>query len=114
MSFKIGIITNSLKLPLQVAIKKAKEMGVDGVQIHSVSGEASVDVLNAEARKKLKKFIASLDLEISAICGDLGGHGYSCENENHEKKKNISIKANSRFGSRSRNQNCNYTHRCSS
>jgi len=87
MNFKIGVIADSFKLPIRDALKKAKQIGADGVQLYAVTGEVSPDVLNKNSRAELKQFIASLGLEISALCGDLGGHGFSNENENREKNK---------------------------
>jgi sugar phosphate isomerase/epimerase len=55
---------------------KAKHAGADGVQIYAVSGEMDPDALKEYERRELRSYIESLDLEISALCGDLGGHGF--------------------------------------
>ncbi|PKR86339.1 sugar phosphate isomerase/epimerase family protein [Heyndrickxia camelliae] len=73
---KIGIIVDSLRMPIRDGLKTAKELGADGVQIYAVKGEMSPENLSATARKELKSYIDSLGLEISALCGDLGGHGF--------------------------------------
>ncbi|MFF2482259.1 sugar phosphate isomerase/epimerase family protein [Paenibacillus sp. NPDC058071] len=72
----IGVIVESFGLGLRGGLEKAKEIGADGVQIYAVSGEMDPDNLDAEARKELKAFIESLGLKLSALCGDLGGHGF--------------------------------------
>ncbi|MBP1962709.1 sugar phosphate isomerase/epimerase family protein [Paenibacillus aceris] len=88
----IGIMVDSLRLGVRDGLKKAKELGADGVQIYAVSGEMDPANLSSGARKDLKDFIASLGLEISALCGDLGGHGFQDASVNAakiEKSKRI-------------------------
>lgn len=85
MQNKIGVIVDSFGLPLREGLKKAKEVGADGVQIYAVSGEMDPANLSTNDRLELKKFIEELGLEISALCGDLGGHGFQDKNENAKK-----------------------------
>ena len=85
LSNKIGIIVDSLRLPLREGLKTAKEMGADGVQIYAVDGEMAPENLTSAARKELKDYISSLGLEISALCGDLGGHGFQDSEMNPQK-----------------------------
>ncbi|KIL36079.1 xylose isomerase [Gordoniibacillus kamchatkensis] len=72
----IGIMVDSLRLGLRDGLKKAKEMGADGVQIYAVHGEMDPANMTPAARRELKQYIESLGLRISALCGDLGGHGF--------------------------------------
>jgi L-ribulose-5-phosphate 3-epimerase len=85
LSNKIGIIVDSLRLPLREGLKTAKELGADGVQIYAVDGEMAPENLNSSSRKELKDYISSLGLEISALCGDLGGHGFQDREMNPQK-----------------------------
>lgn len=82
---KIGVIVDSFQLGVREGLKKAKDVGADGVQIYAVSGEMDPANLSAEARRELKSYIESLGLEISALCGDLGGHGFQDKSANPEK-----------------------------
>ncbi|GIP37251.1 hypothetical protein J31TS4_05310 [Paenibacillus sp. J31TS4] len=82
---KIGVIVDSFGIGVREGLKKAKEVGAEGVQIYAVKGEMDPANLNAAARKELKEYIASLGLEISALCGDLGGHGFQDKAANAEK-----------------------------
>jgi L-ribulose-5-phosphate 3-epimerase len=82
---KIGVIVDSLNLPLYEGLKKVKDMGADGVQIYAVDGEMAPENLNSSSRKELKNYLNSVGLEISALCGDLGGHGFQDAHINHEK-----------------------------
>ncbi|QQZ10050.1 sugar phosphate isomerase/epimerase family protein [Heyndrickxia vini] len=85
ISNKTGIIVDSLRLPLFEGLSKAKEMGADGVQIYAVDGEMAPENMLPADRKKLKNYLESLDLEIAALCGDLGGHGFQDAQMNPEK-----------------------------
>lgn len=74
--WKIGVIVDSFRVGVREGLLKAKQVGADGVQMYAVSGELDPANLTAHARKELKDYIASLGLEISALVGDLGGHGF--------------------------------------
>lgn len=89
---KIGVIVDSFNVGVQEGLRKAKEVGADGVQIYAVHGEMDPANLTPTNRRELKQYIESLGLEISALCGDLGGHGFQDKNENAakvEKSKRI-------------------------
>src|SRR4051812_24076548 len=89
---KIGVIVDSLRLPLREGLKAAKEMGADGVQIYAVEGEMAPENLSSTSRNELKRYIESIGLKISALCGDLGGHGFQDRQQNRakiEKSKRI-------------------------
>ncbi|MGO4698389.1 sugar phosphate isomerase/epimerase family protein [Paenibacillus sp. 2TAB26] len=81
----IGVIVDSFGVGVKEGLKKAKEVGAEGVQIYTVSGEMDPANLGAAARRELKAYIDSLGLEISALCGDLGGHGFQDKSFNEEK-----------------------------
>lgn len=92
MNNKVGVIVDSFGLPIREGLQKAQDVGADGVQIYAVKGEMDPAHLNAAARKELKEYIASLGLEISALCGDLEGHGFQDRQANKvkiEKSKRI-------------------------
>jgi len=90
--FKIGIIVDSFRVGVREGLVKSKALGAEGVQIYAVSGEMDPANLNAAARKEWKSYIESLGLEISALVGDLGGHGFQDKTVNAakiEKSKRI-------------------------
>jgi L-ribulose-5-phosphate 3-epimerase len=82
---KIGIMSDSLKLPVRESIIKASEMGVDGVQCYAVQGEMAPENFNVNARIPLRDFCNINGIAISALCGDLGGHGFQIAAENPDK-----------------------------
>ncbi|WP_028593117.1 sugar phosphate isomerase/epimerase family protein [Paenibacillus assamensis] len=88
----IGVMTDSFKLPLKEALRKAQEVGANGVQIYAVEGEMDPANLSSTARKELKSYIEDLGLEVSALVGDLAGHGFQDPEANPwkiEKSKRI-------------------------
>lgn len=73
---KIGVIIDCFKLPLAEGIKLAKELGIDGIQVYATTGEFSPETLCAEDKAFYKKLLCENNLQISALCGDMGGHGF--------------------------------------
>lgn len=74
--WKIGVIADSFRAGVREGLVKARNVGADGVQIYAVSGEMAPENLTPAARKEWKDFIASQGLTITALVGDLGGHGF--------------------------------------
>ena len=90
-NFPIGVILESFKLERSQAIKKAAELGANGIQMYATEGENSPENLNASQRKALLDEVKSNGLVFSALCGDLGkGFGNKEQNpELIEKSKRI-------------------------
>ena len=89
---KIGVITDCMKKPLDVAIKEIGALKFDGVQIYATTGTFSPDALTAQAKEEFKKLLSDNGLVVSALCGDVGGHGFEIEEDNAlkiEKSKKI-------------------------
>ncbi|MFC5471383.1 sugar phosphate isomerase/epimerase family protein [Cohnella suwonensis] len=74
--WKVGIIVDSFRVGVREGLKKAKALGAEGVQIYAVEGEMDPANLSPAARKEWKAFVESQGLQISALVGDLGGHGF--------------------------------------
>lgn len=79
--FPIGVMTDSFRLPFPEALKKAAEIGAQGIQMYAVSGAMSAESLTTSRRKELLDMIKSNGLVVSAVCGDLG-QGFGDENKN--------------------------------
>ncbi|RKY74226.1 MAG: sugar phosphate isomerase/epimerase [Candidatus Latescibacterota bacterium] len=73
---KIGVITSSFRLETRRALETAREIGADGVQLPAVGGDLDPQSLTRTGRQNLLHVLDSLGLEISALCGDLGGGGF--------------------------------------
>jgi len=92
MNNKIGVIVDSFRVGVKEGLLKAKQVGADGVQIYAVNGEMDPANLTSLQRRTWKNYIESLGLEISALVGDLAGHGFQDKQENPwkiEKSKRI-------------------------
>ena len=88
----IGIIADMLKLPYRESIEVSKKLGADGVQLYAVSGELAPENMTKESLNEKKLILADNGLKVSALCGDLGGHGFCRREENEwkiEKSKRI-------------------------
>ena len=70
--FSIGVMLESFKLPIPEAIKKAKELGAEGIHVYATYGELSPHNLVGAKRKEWLDMVKSNGLVISALCGDLG------------------------------------------
>ncbi len=90
--FKIGVIIDSFQTDVKSGIEIAAKIGAQGIQMYATQGEMAPENLSAEARKELLEYIRSLGLVVSAVCGDLGGHGFEDPVQNPwkiEKSKRI-------------------------
>lgn len=81
---KIGVIVDSFRCDIREGIKKAKELGVDGIQIYAVSGKMAPENLSVKDRREFLDYIKSSGLVVSALCGDMGG-GFINEKDNDKK-----------------------------
>lgn len=91
-NFKIGIMVDSLKLGFEKGIEKAAQLGASGVQIYATAGDFSPENMTKEKISEYKKIIKDNGLTVSALCGDLGGHGFAIKEDNNwkvEKSKRI-------------------------
>ena len=79
---KIGVITDCFKLPLNESLQLAGKLGFDGVQIYATTGEFSPEVLTAQRKAEIKAILSEQKLEISALCGDMGGYGFQIAEDN--------------------------------
>ena len=82
---KIGIIVDSLRLGVEEGLRKARELGADGMQIYAVKGQMCPEEMDADKRIAFRTLCGDLGLEIAALCGDLGGHGFERADENVDK-----------------------------
>ncbi len=84
---KLGVISDCFKRPMEESIALAGALQMDGIQIYAVGGEFCPDTLLAypERIEAYKKLLRENRLVISALCGDLGGHGFEIEADNAER-----------------------------
>lgn len=88
---KIGVIVETLRLPLREGIRTAAEIGCEGIQFYGASTRWGFNLLErtpAEARE-LYKYIRDCGLIVSAVNSDLPGHGFGRADEVPERVKNV-------------------------
>jgi sugar phosphate isomerase/epimerase len=80
--FKIGVMVESFRKGLDGGLKAASELAADGVQIYATHGETHFEKLKGQNLVDLKRKLKDYKLEVSALCGDFGGHGFQIEEHN--------------------------------
>ena len=70
-NFPIGAMNHSFRLPYNEVLKKAQELGINGIQFAAI-GENSYVNLDAAKRRELVKMTKDAGLTFSAICADDG------------------------------------------
>ncbi len=79
--FPIAVIIDSFRTDIPTAVKKAAEVGAQGIQVYATRGEMAPENMNAQRIADFKALVADNGLVISALCGDLGG-GFGNKEEN--------------------------------
>jgi L-ribulose-5-phosphate 3-epimerase len=74
-NLKIGLRVENLRLPIRKGLRKAAQLGVQGVQVDAV-GDLAPDQLSATGRRELMNLIRSLGLTLTAV-GFPTRHGYN-------------------------------------
>ena len=82
---KIGVITDCFKTSTAEAVVHAAALNLDGVQIYATTGEFSPETLTRERKAEYKKLLQENNLVVSALCGDMGGHGFEIQNDNADR-----------------------------
>lgn len=83
--FKKGIITDCLRLPFEQSVEMCAKLGADGVQLYAVDGYLDPDTVTGTRLSHIKDVLKRNGLEVSALCGDLGGYGFSVFEDNERK-----------------------------
>ena len=89
---KIGVITDCFKQGTEGGIRTAAELGMSGVQIYATQGEFSPEGLSEADIERYRAMLSECGLVVSALCGDMGGHGFEIAKDNParvEKTKRI-------------------------
>ena len=78
--YPIGVMLECFKKPFDESLRIARDIGADALQI----GLFALD-MSASARAEALDKIKSHGLRVSAVCGDLGGHGFTRAEDNPAK-----------------------------
>ena len=79
---KLGVISDCFKRPMKESIEMAASLGIDGIQMYAVSGDICPENLTKDGIAFYKKVLRDCNLSVSALCGDLGGHGFELAKDN--------------------------------
>ena len=82
---KLGVVGDCFGGNTESVIRQAAALGLQGVQLYAVKGEFCPQNLSEEDILRYRALIAECGLEVSALCGDLGGHGFEIEADNPER-----------------------------
>ena len=86
----IGVILESFRLPFEEAVKKAVEVGAEGLQIWATSGEMAPENITPATIAERKRILADNGLKVAALCGDIGGFMLAERNDSQvERSKKI-------------------------
>jgi len=80
--FKIGVMIESFRRGLYGGLEAAARVGAQGVQVYATGGETHFSKLRGPALAELKGRLRDLHLELAAVCGDFGGHGFQVAADN--------------------------------
>lgn len=72
---KIGAMVESFRLGFKDGVKKASELGIEGIQAYATRGELAPENMTDAKIKEALDYVKSNGLVFSAICGDFG-HGF--------------------------------------
>jgi sugar phosphate isomerase/epimerase len=62
----------SFRLDYKEAVKKAVELGAQGIQVYTTNGELAPENMPAAKRREFRSMVRDSGLVVSALCGDLG------------------------------------------
>ncbi len=74
---KIGVIVETLQLPLRQGIECAARLGCEGIQTYATNPEFNLLERTAAEALEMRKFIRANNLQLTSVTGDLPGHGYT-------------------------------------
>jgi len=83
--FLLGVLLDGFRTDVRTALGLAAKAGAQGVQIYSTRGDMAPENLTPQKRRALLDMVKAHGLAISALCGDLGGGGFTHPEKNAEK-----------------------------
>ena len=82
---KLGVISDCFKKSMEESVAAAGALQLSGIQMYAVSGEFCPEALSEADIARYRKLLADNGLKVSALCGDLGGHGFEIAKDNPER-----------------------------
>ncbi|TVQ40134.1 MAG: sugar phosphate isomerase/epimerase [Spirochaetaceae bacterium] len=85
MKRKIGVLIDNLLMPFDEALVFAAGLGVEGIQFYASRDYVAPWRTTPARRAEIEARISDAGLQVCALCGDLGGHGFERRSE-HEQR----------------------------
>ncbi|MBU9728334.1 sugar phosphate isomerase/epimerase family protein [Diplocloster modestus] len=82
---QIGVMLEAFQTDPFAALSLARGTGADAVQFYGGTGPLDCDRLIPSRRREFEKALQKTGLDISAVCADLGGHGFAIPRDNPER-----------------------------
>lgn len=82
---KLGVVGDCFQCNTEESIRRAAELKLQGIQLYAVKGEFCPQNLGEEDILRYKNLMEECGLKVSALCGDMGGHGFEIEADNPER-----------------------------
>lgn len=82
---KLGVVGDCFQCNTEESIRRASELKLQGIQLYAVKGEFCPQNLSEEDILRYKNLMEECGLKVSALCGDMGGHGFEIEADNPER-----------------------------
>lgn len=82
---KLGVISDCFKKSMEESIAAAAALKLSGIQMYAVSGDICPENLTDAEIARYCKLLEDNNLKVSALCGDLGGHGFEIAKDNAER-----------------------------
>lgn len=79
---KLGVISDCFGNDLKEGIRRASALMLSGIQMYAVSGDLCPEELTEDDIAQYRALLQESGLTVSALCGDLGGHGFELAAEN--------------------------------
>lgn len=76
---KIGAFISSFALGVEDSLEKCRRIGLNRIQLADVKDELHIEQLTETGTAACKSLVESYGLQVSSVCGDLGGHEFTNE-----------------------------------
>lgn len=82
---KLGVISDCFGKDPKEGIRQAAALMLSGIQMYAVSGNFCPEKLTEDDIAQYRALLQESGLTVSALCGDLGGHGFELAAENPDR-----------------------------
>jgi sugar phosphate isomerase/epimerase len=77
---KIGVMSDCLRLGPLEGIRRAAELGADGVQVWTTDGIMAPENMDKARRAEVRDLVDGLGIRLASLCGDIGPYNDPAQN----------------------------------